>query len=78
MKSRGAVVFDGSQLSNFEGWLTRHSSKPNLLDGREMNELMRTTVANWGRSDQTLGAHYIEHKLFRVSREGIIIIKELT
>lgn len=78
MKTRGAAVFDGSKVGRFEGWLVRHSSRPQLLTGHDMNQLMKTTAANWGEINQPAGAHYIEHKLFRISREGIIIIKEIT
>ncbi len=77
MKVTGAKVSEGSQIHRFERWLKDHASQPQLLTGREMNELMQTTVLCWGYIQDPLGTHYIEHNLFRVSREGIFIIKEL-
>lgn len=78
MKTTGAHVFDDdTSLVQFEAWLRRYAKQPMMLSGETMNEIMQLTLANWATPGAKVRARYVNRVLFRVSREGIFIIKEL-
>lgn len=78
MKTTGAHNFgDGVHLGRFEAWLRSITRTPQIVSGETLNEIMILTTKNWTRAAKPIRARYINRVLFRISREGIVTIKEI-
>lgn len=79
MKTTGAHTFgDKTNFHLFESWLRRHTKAAQMVSGETMNAIMTITAANWSRPGRAVRARYINHALFRVSQEGIVILQGVT